>query len=85
MFDFLLLLCFYCLSKTHYLSQHFAILFAMVILQAYLTHCKISDRLSGNKDTDLASLMLTFMRHFLFNHNYIHGKDRINETTMLTE
>jgi len=44
------------LSKTHYLSQKFAILFTMLIYLVYLTYCKICDRLQGYKDTDLAYL-----------------------------
>jgi len=42
---FVLLLLFYFLSKTHYLSQKFAIPFAMLIYLAYLTFCKIYDQL----------------------------------------
>ena len=60
MFHFfaLLLLCFYFfLSKTHYLSQKYAIPFTMLIYLVYLTYCKICDRLEGYKDTDLASLI----------------------------
>ena len=52
---FVVVVVFFC-PKTHYLSQHFAILFAMLIYLVYLTYCKICDRLQGYKDTDLASL-----------------------------
>ena len=54
----LLLLCFTFLSKTHYLSQKFAIPFILLIYLVYFTYCKICDRLYGYKDTDLASLKL---------------------------
>jgi len=53
-FFVLLLLCFYFLSKIHYLSQNFAIPFEMSIYSVYLTYCKIGDRLLGYKDTHLA-------------------------------
>ena len=55
MFDFL----FYCgcvftfCPKTHYLSQYFAISFAMLIYLVYLTYCKIQ----GYENTDIASLI----------------------------
>jgi len=47
MFHFLLCCCcvFLFLSKTHYLSQKFAIPFTMLIYLVYLTYCKICDRL----------------------------------------
>jgi len=41
----LLLLCFYFVVKTHYLSQKFAIPFTRLIDLVYLTYCKICDRL----------------------------------------
>ena len=41
----LLLLCFTFLTKTHVLSQKFAIPFTMLIYLVYLTYCKICDRL----------------------------------------
>jgi len=45
-FFVLLLLCFYFfLSKTHYLSQKFAISFTMLIYLVCLTYSKICDRL----------------------------------------
>jgi len=47
----------YC-PTTHYLSQNFAIPFAMLIYIVYLTYCKICDQFKGYKDTDLASLSL---------------------------
>jgi len=47
MFHFLLCCCcvFPFLTKTHYLSQKFAIPFTMLIYLVYLTYCKICDRL----------------------------------------
>jgi len=47
------------LAKTLFLSQHFAISFAILIHLVYLTYCKICDLLYGYKNTDRASLMLT--------------------------
>jgi len=41
--------------KPHYLSQKFAISFAMLIYLVYLTYCNICDRLKGHKDTVLES------------------------------
>ena len=56
-FFVLLLLCFYFFCpKSHYLSQKFAIPFTMLNYWVYLKYCKI-DRLYGDKDTDLASLI----------------------------
>ena len=46
--------------KTHYLSQHFTISFAILIYLVYLTYCNICDRLKRYKDTDLASLTVSF-------------------------
>ena len=59
---FLLLLLFYFLSKTHYLSQKFAIPFALLIYLAYLPYCKIYDQLLGYQDTDRASLRNLVLR-----------------------
>jgi len=55
-FFVLLWLCFYFLSKTHYLSQNFAISFAMLIYLVYSPYCKICDRLWEYNNTDLISL-----------------------------
>ena len=59
MFDFLFCCFYFFCPKTHYLSQHFAISFAVLIYSVYLTYCKICDK--GYKDTDLASLMLAML------------------------
>jgi len=58
LFDFLFCCCwvFTFLSKTHYLSQKFAILCTILIYLVYLKWCQIYDWLYGYKDTDLASL-----------------------------
>jgi len=60
MFDFLFFVVVYLLffvSKTHYLSQKFAIPFTMLIYFVNLTYCKISDWLYWYKDTDITSLI----------------------------
>jgi len=59
---FFVLLCFYFFCpKKHYLSQNVAISFAMLIYIAYLTFWKMCDLLLGYKDTDLASLIFTYI------------------------
>jgi len=55
-FCFVVVFLLFCL-KSHYLSQKFAIPFTMLNYWVYLKYCKICDRLYGDKDTDLASLI----------------------------
>jgi len=69
-FFVLLLLCFYFMSKTHYLSQKFAIHFTILIYLVYLRYCKIYDRLKGYKDTDLASLKMLGLYLYILKINH---------------